>query len=117
MHRLIRDDRRVKRDAALALANIADACAPYGIDELGVLVDVVCKECHKGLGSTAGPFLQAFGALVGLMSTYDAQIRIAAMMPTLVNQFNTPEDEYRKVMLNVVRRCVSADGVSGAFIR
>lgn len=43
MHRLIRDDRRVKREAAMALANIADACAPYGIDELGVLVDVVCE--------------------------------------------------------------------------
>lgn len=117
LERLIRDEKRVRRDAAGAVAAIAEAVAPYGIEELEPLVDVVTDVCRKGLGSSAAPFLHAFGALVPLMSPYDAQQRTAAMMPTLVGQFNTPEDEYRRVLLRVVERCVAADGVTPPFIR
>jgi splicing factor 3B subunit 1 len=80
-------------------------------------VDVICDECVRGIGSTASPFIQAFGALVPLMSPYDAQARTAAMMPNLVNQFSTPEDEFRRVLISVVRKCVSAEGVTPQFIR
>lgn len=117
LERLLRDEKRVQRDAALAVAAIAEATAPDGIEELAPLVDVICDECVRGIGSTASPFIQAFGALVPLMSPYDAQARTAAMMPNLVNQFSTPEDEFRRVLISVVRKCVSADGVTPQFIR
>lgn len=117
LERLLRDEKRVQRDAALAVAAIAEATAPDGIEELAPLVDVICEECVKGIGSTASPFIQAFGALVPLMSPYDAQARTAAMMPSLVNQFSTPEDDFRRVLISVVRKCVSADGVTPQFIR
>lgn len=117
LERLVRDEKRVRRDAAAAIASIAEAVAPYGIEELAPLVDVVTDACTKGMGSSASPFLNAFGALVPLMAPYDAQARTSAMMPTLVSQFSTPEDEYRRVLLRVVQKCVSADGVPADFIR
>ncbi|CAJ1990420.1 splicing factor 3B subunit 1 [Leishmania donovani] len=117
LERLLRDEKRVQRDAALAVAAIAEATAPDGIEELAPLVDVICEECMKGIGSMASPFIQAFGALVPLMSPYDAQARTAAMMPNLVNQFSTPEDEFRRVLISVVRKCVLAEGVTPQFIR
>lgn len=116
LERLLRDEKRVRRDSALAVAAIAEATYPYGIEELAPLVDVICDECQRGIGSTAAPFIQAFGALVPLMAPYDAQSRTALMMPNLVNQFSTPEDEYRRVLLTVVRQCVSAEGVTPYFI-
>ncbi|KAF8275878.1 hypothetical protein C3747_10g632 [Trypanosoma cruzi] len=115
--KLLRDEPRVKREAANALAHVADATCPYGIEELTPLVHIVREECKRGIGTTAGPFVRAFGSLVPLMAPYDAQKYTSDMMPTLVNQFNTPEDEHRRVLLQVVRQCVSADGVTANFIR
>ncbi|EPY32674.1 splicing factor 3B subunit 1 [Strigomonas culicis] len=117
LERFIQDDRRVRRDVARAVSRIAENATPYGIEELQPLVDPISEECKRGIGSTAAPFLHAFGTLVPLMSPYDAQEHTAAMMPTLVTQFSTPEDEFRRVMLVVVRKCVMAAGVSAAFIR
>ncbi|CCW62243.1 unnamed protein product [Phytomonas sp. EM1] len=117
LERLIRDEKRVRNDAALAVAAVAEAVAPYGIQDLAPVVEVITEVCRKGMGISNAPYLKAFGALVPLMAPYDAEARTSAMMPTLVNQFNTPEAEYRRVLLQVVRNCVSADGVTAAFIR
>ncbi|KAG8348628.1 splicing factor 3B subunit 1 [Trypanosoma vivax] len=115
--KLLRDEPRVKREAANALSHVAQATYPYGIEELEPLVHIVREECKRGIGTTAGLFVRAFGALIPLMAPYDAQKYTSDMMPTLVNQFNTPDDEHRRVLLQVVRQCVSADGVTVNFIR
>ncbi|CBH18212.1 splicing factor 3B subunit 1, putative [Trypanosoma equiperdum] len=115
--KLLRDEPRVKREAASALAHVAEATYPYGIEELDSLVYIVREECKRGIGTTTGLFVRAFGALIPLMAPYDAQKYTSDMLPTLVNQFNTPDDEHRRVLLQVVRQCVSADGVTVDFIR
>lgn len=117
LERLLRDDRRVARESALAVAVIAEACAPYGRKELSAVIYIIGEECRKNHGNTAAPFLRAFGSLLPLMTPEEAKTRIAGMIPILVNQFHTPEDEYRRTLLAVVRRCVIADGITGDFIR
>eukprot|EP00796_Vickermania_ingenoplastis_P004646 gene4647-3349_t len=116
LERLIRDERRVAKEAAVAIAMIAEVCAPYGRDELATVVHHVCEECRKGIGSTAAPFIRAFGALLPLMAPEEARSRITAMMPVLVNQFHTPEEEFRRTMLQVVKRCVKTETINGDFI-
>ncbi|EPY27980.1 splicing factor 3B subunit 1 [Angomonas deanei] len=115
--RLLQEDRKVRVDSARAVSAIAEACAPYGIEELEPLVSIICDECKRGLGTNARYFLQAFGSLVSLMSPHDAQRYTQDMMNVLVSQFNRPEDEFRRVMLMVVRRCIASDGVTADFIR
>lgn len=117
LERLLRDDRRVAREAAVAVSMIAEACAPYGRKELSAVIYIIGEECRKNHGNTAAPFLRAFASLLPLMAPEEAKTRIAAMIPILVNQFHTPEDEYRRTLLAVVRRCVTADGITGDFIR
>lgn len=117
LERLIRDERRVAREAAVAVAVVAEVCAPFGGEELSVVVHHIFEECRKGLGNSAAPFLRAFGALLPLMPAEDARHCTAALMPVLVNQFHTPEDEYRRTLLTVVKRCITTDGISADFIR
>jgi splicing factor 3B subunit 1 len=115
--RLLIDSSRVKSETAVALCQTAEACAPYGIEHFGPLMKYVREECRRGVGSTAASFLRAFGSIVPLMEPRDAQQYTADIMPTLVNQFNTPEPELQRVMMNVVRRCVESKGVTPDFVR
>lgn len=117
LDRLIRDDKRVARDAAASIAMIAEACAPYGKDELSAVVNVVFEECQRGIGSTATPFLRAFGALLPFMAAEEVRRCTTILLPILVNQFNSPEDEYKRTMLTVVQKCMAAQGVTTAMIR
>lgn len=115
--RLLIDSSRVKSETAVALCQTAEACAPYGIEHFGPLMKYVREECRRGVGSTAAAFLRAFGSIVPLMEPRDAQMYTRDIMPTLVNQFNTPEPELQRVMMNVVRRCVESRGVTPEFVR
>lgn len=117
LERFMLDTNRVKVEAAGALAQTADVCAPYGIEHFAPLMKVVREECRRGVGSTAAAFLRAFGAIVPLMEPRDSQQYTADIMTTLVNQFSTPEPELQRIMINVIRKCVEAKGVVAEFVR
>ena len=114
---LLKDEMRVKGDAASALSLVAEQCSPYGIEELGMLVPIVREECRRSSGRTATAFLRAFGSLVPLMPPHHAQQNTESIMDSLVHQFSTTDDDMRRAMLHVVRQCVNAEGVTAQYIR
>ncbi len=38
-------------------------------------------------------------------------------MPTLIRQFETPDDEMRKIVLKVLKQIMACDGIEVAYIR
>ena len=39
------------------------------------------------------------------------------MMIILIREFSTPDEEMKKIVLKVVKQCVSTDGVEASYIR
>lgn len=114
LDRLLQDDRRVSTEAALGVALMAEASAPFGQDELLKPSDRVFGELRKG--NKSPEFLRAFGSLLPLMTPEEARSRIGSLMPVLVDQFSSPEEKYRLMLLTVIRQSVDTEGITVSFI-
>ncbi|KAJ1951494.1 U2 snRNP component prp10 [Linderina macrospora] len=108
---------RVRTASALALAALAEASAPYGIEAF----DDVLRPLWAGVGQHRGralaAFLKAIGFIVPLMDAEHAGFYAREIVPVLVREFATPDDAMRTVVLRVVSQCVAAAGVSPQFVR
>ena len=58
-----------------------------------------------------GAFLKAVGFIFPLMEAKHASQYIRTIMPNLVKQFETPDDEMKKIILKVLKQIMACDGV------
>jgi splicing factor 3B subunit 1 len=64
-----------------------------------------------------GAFLKAIGFIIPLMDTENSLKYTEEVMPTLLREFNTAEEEMKKIVLKVVKQCVGCTGVTAAYVR
>jgi splicing factor 3B subunit 1 len=62
-------------------------------------------------------FLKAIGFIIPLMQPEFASYYTREVMTILVREFQTPDEEMKKIVLKVVQQCVGTDGVDAAYIR
>ncbi|EEE56293.1 hypothetical protein OsJ_05364 [Oryza sativa Japonica Group] len=101
-HGLSDENQKVRTITALSLATLAEAAAPYGIESF----DTVLKPLWKGIRSHRGKVLAAFLKAIGF---------IIPLMDAL--EFQSPDEEMKKIVLKVVKQCVSTEGVEADYIR
>jgi splicing factor 3B subunit 1 len=58
-----------------------------------------------------GAFLKAVGFIFPLMEGRHAAQYIRTIMPTLIRQFESPDEEMRKIILKVLKQVVGCQGV------
>ncbi|OXB72728.1 UNVERIFIED_CONTAM: hypothetical protein H355_012069 [Colinus virginianus] len=108
---------KVKTVTALALAALAESAAPYGIEAF----DSVLRPLWKGMGEMRGKglaaYLKAIGSIIPLMDAYHANYYTREVMIMLVREFETNDEEMKKIVLRVVKQCVATEGVEGTYIR
>lgn len=108
---------KIKTVTALALAALAEAAAPYGIEAF----DCVLRPLWKGIGEIKGKslaaYLKAIGSIIPLMDAYHASYYTREVMVMLVREFETNDEEMKKIVLRVVKQCVATEGVEGEYIR
>lgn len=111
------DQQKVKTMTALALAALAEAAAPYGIESFeNVLKPLwIGTRQHRGKGLAA--FLKAIGFIIPLMDAESSLYFVKEVTPTLIREFQTADEEMKKIVLKVVKQCAMTDGVTGAFLR
>ncbi|PIA17878.1 U2 snRNP component prp10 [Coemansia reversa NRRL 1564] len=107
----------VRSAAALALAALAEAAAPYGIEAF----DSVLKPLWLGVRRQRGPglaaFLKAVGFVVPLMDVEHAAHYAREALHVVVREFQSPDTQMRAVVLRVVQQCVATSGVSPSLVR
>jgi splicing factor 3B subunit 1 len=64
-----------------------------------------------------GAFLKAVGFIIPLMEPRHAAQYTKTIMPTLIRQFETPEEEMRKIVLKVLKQIISCNGIEPSYIR
>lgn len=108
---------KVRLITAHALANLAEASAPYGIESF----DAALKPLWQGLrlhkGKTLAAFLKAIGFIIPLMDAEYANYYAREVNSILIREFKSPDEEMKTVVLKVVMQCVSCSGVEPKYVR
>lgn len=116
-HGLVDEQQKVRTITALAIAALAEAATPYGIESFDSVLKPLWKgiRTHRGKGLAA--FLKAIGYLIPLMDAEYANYYTREVMLILIREFQSPDEEMKKIVLKVVKQCCATDGVEPQYIK
>eukprot|EP01094_Clydonella_sp_ATCC50884_P021871 TRINITY_DN4905_c3_g1_i3.p1 TRINITY_DN4905_c3_g1~~TRINITY_DN4905_c3_g1_i3.p1 ORF type:complete len:1207 (+),score=442.14 TRINITY_DN4905_c3_g1_i3:256-3876(+) len=102
---------------ALALAALAEAAAPYGIESFDSVLKPLWVGIRKRRAGTLAAYLKAIGFIIPLMDAEHAGYYTREVSTILIREFSTPKEDVKKVVLKVVKQCVGTDGVEPEYVR
>jgi splicing factor 3B subunit 1 len=102
---------------ALSLAALAEAAAPYGIESFDNVLKPLWLGIRQHRGKTLAAFLKAIGYIIPLMDPEYAGYYVRECMPILIREFQTSDEEMRRIVLQVIKQCASTEGVMPNYIR
>ena len=103
---------KVRTITALALAALAEASFPYGIESFDCVLAPLWSSVKVLRGKSLAAVLKAVGFIIPLMDETRAGQYIDDVMYILVREFSTPDEEMRKIVIKVVKQCVQTDGIA-----
>ncbi|XP_051195838.1 uncharacterized protein [Lolium perenne] len=116
-HGLSDENQKVRTITALSLAALAEAAAPYGIESFDSVLKPLWKGIRSHRGKVLAAFLKAIGFIIPLMDALYASYYTKEVMQVLIREFQSPDEEMKKIVLKVVKQCVSTEGVEADYIR
>ncbi|XP_052174881.1 uncharacterized protein LOC127789869 [Diospyros lotus] len=116
-HGLNDENQKVRTITALSLAALAEAAAPYGIESFDSVLKPLWKGIRSHRGKVLAAFLKAIGFIIPLMDAIYASYYTKEVMIILIREFQSPDEEMKKIVLKVVKQCVSTEGVEADYIR
>ncbi|CAA7034833.1 unnamed protein product [Microthlaspi erraticum] len=116
-HGLSDENQKVRTITALSLAALAEAAAPYGIESFDSVLKPLWKGIRSHRGKVLAAFLKAIGFIIPLMDSIYASYYTKEVMVVLIREFQSPDEEMKKIVLKVVKQCVSTEGVEADYIR
>jgi len=96
---------------------LAEASTPYGYDAFENVINSLFDGIRLYRGKGLAAFLKAIGFIIPLMDSDLASTYTKMVIPALRREFATPDEEMKKIILKVVKQCVSTEGVDANFIR
>jgi splicing factor 3B subunit 1 len=110
-------EHKVRTITALALAALAEASTPYGIESFDTVLRPLWMGIREHRGKGLAAFLKAIGYIIPLMDKDYASFYTSEVMMVLIREFASPDEEMKKIVLKVVKQCVSTDGVSATYVK
>jgi splicing factor 3B subunit 1 len=116
-HGLADEQQKVRTMTALGLAALAEAAAPYGIESFDNVLKPLWLgiRLHRGKGLAA--FLKAIGFIIPLMDPEYASYYTKEVTVILIREFQTSDEEMKKIVLKVVKQCAATEGVTPHYIK
>lgn len=116
-HGLEDDQQKVRTMTALGIAALAEASAPYGIEAFDNVLEPLWKgiRLHRGKGLAA--FLKAIGFIIPLMETEHVGYYVKEVTIILIREFQSSDEEMKKIVLKVVKQCAATEGVTPQYIK
>lgn len=111
------DQIKVKTMTALTIAALAEAAYPYGVESFDPIIRPLWKGALGHHGKMLAAFLKAVGFVIPLMEENYASHYTRIVMPILLREFHSPDEEMKKIVLKVIKQCVSTAGVEPEYIR
>lgn len=102
-HGLTDEQQKVRTITALALAALAEASFPYGIEAFDNVLIPLWEGIKKFKGKGLAAFLKAIGFIIPLMRVDHATEYVKAVVPQIKKSFGNSEEELKKIVLMVVK--------------
>ncbi|KAL3917363.1 MAG: hypothetical protein SGILL_004749 [Bacillariaceae sp.] len=116
-HGLTDDMQKVRIITALTCAALAEAAHPYGIESFDSVIRPLWKGALEHHGKALAAFLKAIGFIIPLMEENYASHYTRLVMPILLREFHSPDEEMKRIVLKVIQQCVATAGVEPEYIR
>ncbi|EGC28660.1 hypothetical protein DICPUDRAFT_96126 [Dictyostelium purpureum] len=116
-HGLTDEQPKVRTITALAISALAEAATPYGIESFDSVLKPLWYGIRQYREKGLAAFLKAIGYIIPLMEASYASYYTKEVMTILIREFKTNEDEMKKIVLKVVKQCVSTEGVESDYVR
>ena len=116
-HGLVDEQQKVRTITALAVSALAEAAYPYGIEAFDSVLRPLWKGIRQHRGKGLAAFLKAIGYIIPLMDSNYASYYTQEVMPILIREFVSPDEEMKKIVLKVVKQCVATDGVETSYVK
>ncbi|KAL5007763.1 hypothetical protein ScPMuIL_016569 [Solemya velum] len=111
------EHQKVRTTTALALAALIESITPYGIEALESVLSPIWKGIRTCRGKELAAFLKAVGCLISLMDAEYANYYTREVMLILAREFQSPDEQMKRIALKVLKQCCSTDGVSPQYIK
>ena len=111
------DQQKVRTMTALSLAALAESAAPYGIESFDNVLKPLWLGIRQHRGKTLAAFIKANGYIIPLMDPEYAGYYVRECMPILIREFQTSDEEMRRIVLQVVKQCAGTEGVTPTYIK
>lgn len=108
---------KVRTVTSLAIAALAEASNPYGIESFDDILNPLWTGARKQRGKGLAGFLKAVGYIIPLMDEEYANYYTSQIMEILLREFSSPDEEMKKVVLKVVSQCASTEGVTAGYLK
>lgn len=108
---------KVRTVTSLAIAALAEAANPYGIESFDEILNPLWTGARKQRGKGLAGFLKAVGYIIPLMDEEYANYYTRQIMEILLREFSSPDEEMKKVVLKVVSQCAGTDGVTAGYLK
>ncbi|KAJ5646591.1 splicing factor 3B subunit 1 [Penicillium lividum] len=108
---------KVRTVTALAVAALAEAANPYGIESFDEILNPLWTGARKQRGKGLAAFLKAVGYIIPLMDEEYSNYYCSQIMEILIREFSSPDEEMKKVVLKVISQCASTDGVTAGYLK
>jgi splicing factor 3B subunit 1 len=116
-HGLEDDMLKVRIITALTCAALAEASHPFGAESFDVAIRPLWKGAMEQNGKSLAAFLKAIGFIIPLMEENYASHYTRLVMPILLREFHSPDEEMKRIVLKVIQQCVATAGVEPDYIR
>lgn len=114
---LLDEQGKVRLITAFALAALAEASAPYGIESFDSVLRPLWQGIRLHQGKTLAAFLKAVGFIIPLMDDEHANHYAREVNRILIREFKSPDEEMKTIVLKVVKQCVACSGVEPNYVR
>ncbi|KAF2118282.1 armadillo-type protein [Lophiotrema nucula] len=108
---------KVRMVTALALAALAEAASPYGIESFDDILNPLWTGARRQRGKSLASFLKAVGYIIPLMDEEYSNYYTGQIMEIVVREFQSPDEEMKKVVLKVVSQCSKTAGVTPVYLK
>ena len=108
---------KVRMVAALSVAALAEAAYPYGIESFEQVLNPLWTGARRQRGKNLAAFLKAVGYIIPLMDEDYASYYTKQIMEIVLREFQTGDEDMKKVVLKVVSQCAATRGVTAGDLR
>ncbi|KAJ1306715.1 hypothetical protein OPQ81_007705 [Rhizoctonia solani] len=116
-HGLNDEQQKVRTMTALGLAALAEAAAPYGIESFDNVLKPLWIGIRQHRGKGLAAFLKAIGFIIPLMDPEFASYYTKEVTVILIREFQSSDEEMKKIVLKVVKQCAATEGVTPGYIK